>query len=634
MLSPEIRSFFIPIFSKHKTIFLLLLLDGLVTGLSSVIMPVLLKFETDQLMEQKGGIFLFWELTGFQIFIAILALILLVEIITRLIQEISGIFLEAKKEYLTNQIQLELFQKMKLMEVWRALNNRFRNIARVLDGEFWSFSNTLIQLPGGVLQKIIQITGITAIFAYFDIRLLFIVTISALCTYFIDRYADIVRQKYAIHWKFSLGQKVHYYNDLFLRSFGQLAINGAVKTTLDSYKHLLDEQIRHGLKKNWANLTWTFSGLLTGSLSRMLIKIIVGYSVFEGTQSIGIVALVIATMGTVEDILKSIITVRREYFRFRFQESSILLFLEMCEPIGEIHSFPEKVEKIQCKNIEFSYPNLSSYEKKYMDIVEDFMKKWKTGNRWIDEAFDDLVSWIEDDMKHENPTILQDVSFSFERGKVYGIVWKNGAGKTTLMQLITWFFRSYRWTIQYNDNDIQNWTPELLARQVSFLTQEPFFMSWGSTVRENLFLWVSNPDEKTLWEYLEKFWLADRIRKSPDGLESEVGDKVDFSGWEKQILTFIRLLLQDRPIIIMDEGTNQLDAENEIIVMNELLKKKTDKIIIFITHRMSTISKVDFIYCLEGSTLSASWNHKSLLQDNNNPYARFYRAQVLHEGIY
>jgi ABC-type bacteriocin/lantibiotic exporter with double-glycine peptidase domain len=56
----------------------------------------------------------------------------------------------------------------------------------------------------------------------------------------------------------------------------------------------------------------------------------------------------------------------------------------------------------------------------------------------------------------------------------------------------------------------------------------------------------------------------------------------------------------------MDEGTNQLDAENEIIVMNELLKQKKDKIIIFITHRMSTISKVDWIYCLEGATISVS----------------------------
>lgn len=175
--------------------------------------------------------------------------------------------------------------------------------------------------------------------------------VSSIFSYFIERYAEILRQKYEIHWKFSLGQKAYYYNDLILRSFPELATNGAVKTTLDNYKSLLDEQIRRGLKKNWAELTWTFSGLLTDSLSRVLIKIIVGYSVFEGTQSIGMVALVVSSMGTVEDIMRSIITVRKDYFRFRFQESSILLFLEICEPIGKVHTFREKIETISAKNI-------------------------------------------------------------------------------------------------------------------------------------------------------------------------------------------------------------------------------------------------------------------------------------------
>lgn len=83
----------------------------------------------------------------------------------------------------------------------------------------------------------------------------------------------------------------------------------------------------------------------------------------------------------------------------------------------------------------------------------------------------------------------------------------------------------------------------------------------------------------------------------------------------------------------MDEGTNQLDAENELIVMNELLCKKQDKIIIFITHRMSTISRVDCIYCLEEKVISASGMHKHLLVDGSNAYARFYKAQVMHETV-
>ncbi len=633
MLSQKLRTFFIPIFSKHKKIFLLLLLDGCITWILSVVTPVLLKLETDQLMEKKSMTTFLGDLSGFQVFIGILLIMLLSDIISRFVSRMSEIILEAEKDYLKNHIQLELFKHMNEMEVWRAMNSRFKNLTRVLENEFSEFPNTIMNLPRDIIQKTIQITWITAIFIYFDIKFLIIVVISSIISYFIERYADILGQKYDIHWKFSLGQKVWFYNDLFLRSFPQLATNGAIKSTLESYQDILDEQIHHGLKKNWAELIWTVSRLFTGSISQMLIKMIVGYSVFEWTQSIGMVALVVSSMGTVEEIMARILTLRKDYLRFRFQESSILLFLEMCEPIGKIQKSQHDIQTIKLDNLSFSYPNLKSYEKQYMEIVENFMKWWKTGSKWIDEAFEDMVKSISEDMERKMPVVLQNISLTLEKWKIYGIVGKNGAGKTTLMQLLSWFFRSYWGHIFFNDENVHDWNPELFAKKISFLTQEPFFMGYGSTIRQNLLLGVWNIEDEKIWNYLEKFSLADKIRKSPDGLESAVGEKIDFSGWEKQILTFIRLLLQDRPIIIMDEGTNQLDAENEIVVMNELLKQKEDKIIIFITHRMSTISKADWIYCLEWSTISSFWSHKTLLVEWNNAYARFYKAQVMHENV-
>lgn len=127
-----------------------------------------------------------------------------------------------------------------------------------------------------------------------------------------------------------------------------------------------------------------------------------------------------------------------------------------------------------------------------------------------------------------------------------------------------------------NDPKSQEWYPTLFAQQISFLTQVPYILGWGSTLHDNLFLGVSDPEKKEdlAWEYLEKFGLAEKIRVSKDGLNTEIGNNIEFSGGEKQIITFIRLMLQDRPIIIMDEGTNQLDAENEILVMDTLMEKK------------------------------------------------------------
>ncbi len=82
---------------------------------------------------------------------------------------------------------------------------------------------------------------------------------------------------------------------------------------------------------------------------------------------------------------------------------------------------------------------------------------------------------------------------------------------------------------------------------------------------------------------------------------------------------------------MLDEGTNQLDAENEAVVMERLLAERKGKIILFVTHRMNTISRADEVLCVENGRIVAHGKPKDLLEADDNPYAKFYRAQILHE---
>ena len=134
------------------------------------------------------------------------------------------------------------------------------------------------------------------------------------------------------------------------------------------------------------------------------------------------VALVVSSMGTVGNIIGKILGIRQGYFHFKFQESSILLFLEMCEPTGHVQVLPEKLKTLSVENIGFTYQNLAAYEKKYMDMVKEFIKHGKTGKKWIDEAFDALIKGIEDDIGKSMPKVLDELSVHFEVGKIYGIV--------------------------------------------------------------------------------------------------------------------------------------------------------------------------------------------------------------------
>jgi ABC-type transport system involved in cytochrome bd biosynthesis fused ATPase/permease subunit len=243
-----------------------------------------------------------------------------------------------------------------------------------------------------------------------------------------------------------------------------------------------------------------------------------------------------------------------------------------------------------------------------------------------------MIDSIEEEVWKENTNILNNLSFSFEKWKVYWIVGKNWAWKTSMMYLLAWFFRDYSGEILFNWNIAKNFKTSSFLDKVSFLSQSPFNMWWNSSVRENLLLWASEDiNDEQIYHYLEKFWLAKKIKKQKKWLDSMIWDDIEFSGWENQIIAFIRILLQNRDIVILDEWTNQLDAENELKVMNELLKYKNDKIIIFITHRMSTIAKANEIYCLEEWYFKNHWKHKDLLEKSDNIYASFYKTQVNHE---
>lgn len=157
MFSQKIRNFFIPIFQKHKKIFFLMGIDGLITGLVSVLIPLLLKLETDQLMLKQSFMTPLGELSPFMVFFSILLIILLTEILSRLISKISEILMDSERDYIKNFIQLELFRHMNMMEVGRALNGRFKYLSRILESEFSEFPNTILNLPKELIQRTIQV---------------------------------------------------------------------------------------------------------------------------------------------------------------------------------------------------------------------------------------------------------------------------------------------------------------------------------------------------------------------------------------------------------------------------------------------------------------------------------------------
>ena len=628
----EIYDFYKPILIKYKSLFVLLMISWLITWLSSVVMPVLLKMETDQLVSKSSDFFWITNLWAFEIFIIILSVILIVNILEMILSSVTEIFSKAKNDLLRNDIQLNMFKRMENMEIGRSMNSRYKHITSIVENEFEKLTDQIVKSPKAIIEFFIKIFWISIIYAYFDIKLLFIVILFSISRYFISEAVRKIIKKYEIDWTFSLWKQARKYSSLFMFKLPELAISGWIKSTLKNYQTLLDKEVENWLKKDFSQLKYNITYLINSNFLDICLKLIVWYWVFYWTSSVGMVVLVVSSMKTVESIVSDILWFKQKYSDYIFRQESILIILKLCENIWYIE-FNEKIEKIEFKNIKFAYPNLAKYEKDYLDIVQNHIIWRDLWNSWLDKRIKSMISSIEEDIWKENQNILNNLSFCFEKWKVYWVVWKNWAWKTSMMYLLAGFFRNYSWSILLNWTESKDFKTTSFLDKVSFLSQIPFNMWWNSTIRENLTLGtIENISDEKIYNYLEKFWLSKKIHKSKKWLDSMMWDDIEFSGWEIQIIAFIRILLQNRDIIILDEWTNQLDAENEILVMNELLKFKSEKIIIFITHRMSTISKADIIFCLEDWYFKNFWTHKELLEQKDNIYNIFYRNQVLHES--
>jgi ABC-type multidrug transport system fused ATPase/permease subunit len=108
-----------------------------------------------------------------------------------------------------------------------------------------------------------------------------------------------------------------------------------------------------------------------------------------------------------------------------------------------------------------------------------------------------------------------------------------------------------------------------------------------------------------------------------------IGENLELSGGQKQLLEIARVILQQKPILILDEGTNQLDAEKEQLVLDLLQQAKKQAIVIFITHRMTTTKKCDQILVLENGQITATGTPEQLLEaKQKNLFKTFWETQV------
>jgi ABC-type multidrug transport system fused ATPase/permease subunit len=223
--------------------------------------------------------------------------------------------------------------------------------------------------------------------------------------------------------------------------------------------------------------------------------------------------------------------------------------------------------------------------------------------------------------------VLRDVSFAVPHGSRIALVGPSGAGKSTILALIERFYEVADGRITVGGADVRDLPRAALRRRLGYVEQEAPVLA--GTLRDNLLLTAPGAGETRLLRALDEVNLAALAERTPLGLDVQVGEGgVLLSGGERQRLAIARTLLSGAPILLLDEPTSNLDARNEAALRQAISAAATERTLIIVAHRLSTVVDSDQIVVLDQGRVVAIGPHAELL-DTSPLYRELATHQLL-----
>lgn len=220
--------------------------------------------------------------------------------------------------------------------------------------------------------------------------------------------------------------------------------------------------------------------------------------------------------------------------------------------------------------------------------------------------------------------IIKDFSAEVLAGQKVAIVGPTGAGKTTMVNLLMRFFEINGGNIYIDGVSVNDLKRENVHDLFSMVLQDTWLFEGG--VKENLIYNMSDVSDERLKEVCELCGIDKFIRTLPNGFDTVLSESASISAGQKQLLTIARAMLQNSPMLILDEATSSVDTRTELIIqraMDELTKGRTSFVI---AHRLSTIKNADLILVMQNGDVIENGTHEELMAKKGF-YADLYNSQ-------
>ena len=241
------------------------------------------------------------------------------------------------------------------------------------------------------------------------------------------------------------------------------------------------------------------------------------------------------------------------------------------------------------------------------------------------ESFEKEVTYKDVRFKYQKEEVLKGISLNIKKGQTIALVGPSGSGKSTIADLLPRFYDVNAGEIAIDGIPVTEMKVAQLRELIGMVTQQSIL--FNDTIKGNILFGDPNSTQSEIEEAAKVANAHNFITKLPGGYDYNIGDGgAKLSGGQKQRLSIARAILNNPPILILDEATSSLDTESEKLVqeaLDELMKSRTS---IVIAHRLSTIVNADKIYVIEHGNIIEEGTHTELL-NSSKMYKKLYELQ-------
>ncbi len=231
-----------------------------------------------------------------------------------------------------------------------------------------------------------------------------------------------------------------------------------------------------------------------------------------------------------------------------------------------------------------------------------------------------------------NIEVLKGISFSVKPGETLAIVGPTGSGKTTIINLMSRLYEIRNGEINIDNIPINNYKLNCLRNNIGVILQDVFL--FADTIQNNVTLFDDDISKDQVVNAAKELGIHKFIMSLPENYNFNVQERGNtLSSGQKQLIAFMRVLIKNPDILILDEATSSIDSYSEDLIKSATKKITKNKTSIIIAHRLSTIESASRIIYMEGGLIQETGNHKELIEKENGRYRKLHQEQFANSEI-